>query len=275
MATRAQLSRILQLIPTHRQPAQPVAALVAALGGDEAASNIEAVLTLLDMFGAVQRLADSVRARDQRATYFMQSLALWLTQAGDDDALITSELIRAMEARRVLLAQRTGQPALPTRLQSAAFVLIGCLIGDETHLLCQWDAQAAQYQLIGGRVEPGESAAQAAEREMLEEVGARQTPPLQTGVDFALHLALNAPIMLEDISPTYGALTRYEFHVFHAQVMRPALALGPDDAWIAVRDLLRGQTSDGKRVGNPGVYHEIDSRISGGLAGQAGFLYRV
>jgi 8-oxo-dGTP pyrophosphatase MutT (NUDIX family) len=244
--------------------------LVAVLGEDGAASDIAAVLTLLDMFGAVQRLAEGVRARDQRATYFIQSLALWLTQAGNDDALITSELIRAMEQRRVLLAQRTGQLAPPTRLQAAAFVLIGRVIDDETHLLCQWDAQAAQYQLIGGRVEPGESAAQAAEREILEEVGAQQTPPLQKGVDFELLCALNEPITLQDISLTYGALTRYEFHVFHARVMRPALALGPNDAWIAVRDLLRGQTSDGKRLGNPNVYQAIDARISGGLISSVG-----
>ena len=34
-------------------------------------------------------------------------------------------------------------------------------------------------------------------------------------------------------------------------------------------DLLRGSTADGKQLGDPRVYHEMDRRIVGGLAGLA------
>ena len=263
------IARALHLIPTHREPAKTAAALAQALGEDEAASAIEATLTLLHAFGALQQQGEFVRAKDQRASYFIQSLRLWLEQADESETLITPELIRAMEARRVQQAEVAGRMAQPARVQAAALILIGRVIEGELHLLFQFDRRAGQYQLIGGRLEPDETAAQAATREFLEEVGAAQIPPMQAGVDFELRTLLDEPIVVDAISPTYGALTRYAFYVFHAQIARVNLSLGPDDAWIAVSDVLRGRTADGKQMGNQQMRDEMNRRIAGGLAGLA------
>ena len=211
------LARALHRIPTHRQPAQTAEALAHELGGDSATTLIATTLTLLHAFGALQQHGEFVRAKDQRATYFIRSLQLWLEQTDESETLITPELIRAMETQRSRQAESTGRTAQPTRVQAAAFVLIGRVMEDELHLLCQLDRQAGQYQLIGGRLEPDETAAQAAEREFLEEVGALQTPPMQAGKDFELRALLDEPIALDAISSTYGALTRYAFYIFHAQ----------------------------------------------------------
>ena len=259
----------LKLIPTHRQNARTVAAMVGELGVDGAAGIIEATLMMLAAFGALQQHGDLVRSKDQRATYFIESLRLWLEQADESETLITPELIRAMESQRMKQAEATGNSAQPTRSQAAAFVLIGCVINDEMCLLCQLDRQAGQYQLIGGRLEPGETAAQAAHREFLEEVGNTQMPPLQADIDFELRALLDEPITLSALSPTYGALTGYAFHLFQARIAGRQLALGPDDAWIAATDLLRGRTEDGKQIGDSRVYHEIDRRLVGGLTGLA------
>ena len=268
----------LKLIPTHRQNAKTVAALVDELALDGAASVIEATLMLLTTFGALQQHEISVRSKDQRTTYFIESLRLWLEQANqaseaneadESQTLITPELVRAMESQRMKQAEATGSSAQPTRIQAAAFVLIGRVMNGEICLLCQWDRQARQYQLIGGRLEPGETATQAAHREFLEEVGAAQIPPLQADVDFELRALLDEPITLNTLSPTYGALTSYAFHLFQARMTNRQLVLGPEDVWIAVRDLLRGRTVDGKQIGDPRVYHEIDRRLVSGLAGLA------
>jgi 8-oxo-dGTP pyrophosphatase MutT (NUDIX family) len=263
------VARALHLIPTHRQIAKTVEALTYELGVDEAASVIEATLTLLHAFGALQQQGEFVRAKDQRATYFIQSLRLWLEQADESETLITTELIRAMETRRVKQAEAAGRMAQPARVQAAAFVLIGRAIENQLHVLCQFDRQAGQYQLIGGRLEPDETATQAATREFMEEVGALQTPPMQVGADFDLHELLDEPIAMDAISSTYGAFTRYAFHVFHAHITRSQLMLGPEDAWIAASDLLQASASVGKPMGDTRVYHEIDRRIVGGLAGLA------
>ncbi len=263
------VARALHLIPTHREPSKTAEALAHELDIEGAASAIEATLMLLHAFGALQQQGEFVRAKDQRATYFVQSLRLWLEQAGESETLITTELIRAMETRRVKQAEVMGRMAQPARVQAAAFVLIGCAIENQLHVLCQLDRQAQQYQLIGGRLEPDETAAQAARREFLEEVGALQTPPMQTGVDFELRALLDEPIAMDAISSTYGAYTRYAFHVFHAHITRSQITLGPEDAWIAVSDLLQDSAPVGKPMGDMRVYQEIDRHIVGGLAGLA------
>jgi 8-oxo-dGTP pyrophosphatase MutT (NUDIX family) len=270
--SRQHIARALQLVPTHRQAAKPMEIWLAEMraelsGDDDAASAIQTTLAILNAFGALQHHSNTVQSKDQRATYFIQSLRLWLEQTTEADSLITSGLIRAMEEQRVALAERDGVLAQPSRAQAAAFVLITRAINGEPHVLCQFDQQARQYQLVGGRLELDETAAQAAEREFMEEVGATQQPPLQPNTDFVLQPLLNETVTMQTISTTYGALTHYVFHIFHARIQRARLSLASGDCWVAVRDLLAGQSPDGQPMSDVRLFHEIDRRLPGGLAG--------
>jgi 8-oxo-dGTP pyrophosphatase MutT (NUDIX family) len=270
---REHVALALSLVPSHRDtprtPEELARSLAAqcGLGAAESLGVVSAVLGLLDLFGALRQVDDGVQLASQMPVYLARSLA-WFAEQGlpaidgwRRDTLLLSErverhewldhaphVLAALETRRMALARAHNRALEPTRHQAAVLVLIDAEVTGERCYLHQFDARADQFQLIGGRMEPDETPEQTALRETLEEVGPHQpaTP------DVALTALFDGQPALEtdELSATYGALTRYTFYAFRAAFAAP-LTLGPHDRWVTRSEMLAGRTYDGKKLGTP------------------------
>jgi hypothetical protein len=277
-------SRILRCIPTHREPRMTLAQIAARasedlpLTGADALAATQTVITLLRVFGVLDEGADDMRAGGQMPAYFLRSLEWyvrhqaamldgWREPISAAEATNGPALLMGIEQRRLHLAQSLGIAATPAREQPAVLVLVKAIIRRRPHFLFQWDARAGQMQLIGGRIEPGELPAQAALRELQEEVGDHQSPRWQPARDYAIApLPLKAgPLALMQISPSYGALTAYTFHVFAARIHAACITLHAGDGWLDRQDMLRGKTRAGLSLGNPALYRLLIDNVAGGL----------
>lgn len=272
--SRALIARALAAIPTHRHPPLTLAAILRELAAqpnrahaDDLQIALSAALALLDAFSGLSwcETADgpAVQTRSQLDTYFARSAQL--TLAANGEWHMTPELLRLLEQQRVTSATQIGTPAAPTRTQRAVFLLIVRQVQTETQLLHQFDTAARQYQLIGGRLEPGETAEDAAWREFQEEVGISQTMPLRAE-EGVLQPVLESPFELENFSATYGAFTHYTFSAYHLRLARPTLQQGSLDRWISPREMLIGHTDDGQSLGALDIARALDTRLPGGLA---------
>lgn len=282
---RRWLAQMLALIPTHREPACDVHELARRLreaaphppSPAEAEVIVRCWLTMLsvfDVFDPDER--HGYRTRGQVASYFLRSLAWYVEKGlpllggwhtrGARNAPATNALLehaphflRAMEQRRLQLAHAHAVAVPPSRRQAAVFILIKGVLAGERFYLHRYDADAAQFQLIGGRTEPGETPFAAARRELEEEVG--------PGAVLHPHPVLNpdAPIHITALSPTYGALTEYTFHLFTASLDGDALALTEPHRWLSVEAMLAGRTRAGSAMSDAQLARELDRRLPGGL----------
>jgi 8-oxo-dGTP pyrophosphatase MutT (NUDIX family) len=287
-APRELFSCILSSIPTHREAALTIEQIVQRAGQNSAfepaflQGAVVTVLGFLDTLGALRYDGERVQFEAQAQVYTARSLA-WFATNGvrlvdgwRDDPVRLSDpisrdeifdhglhLLEALEARRERAAAQHGLEAAPVRDQSAVVIVIRSEINGRLFLLHQFDQRANQYQLIGGRMEPGESVLDTAHRELIEELGPSQPQPLGSG-DYTLHpLFDGAPALtVDERSRTYGARTRYNFFVCEA-TFHTRLLLGRHDRWIEKTELLRGLTSDGFQVGNPQLIAVIAPLLAG------------
>ena len=274
---RLLIASALALIPTHRQTPQTAADLLSQLiirtGATEAEAQtaLAAAFALLDAFNGLRWQATAkggtgsatTQTRSQLTTYFSRSLQLAL-EAGEGWQ-VTPGLLRLLEQQRIEAAERTGNPAIAAREQSAVSLLIVQRANEETQLLHQFDIAAGQYQLIGGRLEPGELLEAAAWRELQEEIGVSQPQPLRAD-EITLSPAIDKPLMLQNISATYGVLTHYTFFAYHLRRVGSVFQSGPLDRWISVREMLAGRADDGQSLGFGDIARSLDTRLQGGLA---------
>jgi 8-oxo-dGTP pyrophosphatase MutT (NUDIX family) len=258
---------LLRQIPTHREPPKPIerltdeVSLAANLVQAEARGAVNAGLSLLNTLGALDENA-LYRARNQLSTYFIKSLT-WFVEHDLRASVVTSKVLGEMDLRRLDLGRERNIQATPSREQDAVFVLIvrrNEIVKPE--ILFRFDERASRYQLIGGRIEPGETPEQAAWREFVEEIGESQSPPIAHD-DIRLRKIIGAPIELIEISPSYGALTQYRFFAYHARLPLSDLQLGESDRWVGVEQMLSGDPL----LGDARIYAQLDHRIEGGLAG--------
>jgi 8-oxo-dGTP pyrophosphatase MutT (NUDIX family) len=266
----------LELIPSHRDApkneAQLATALAQKIGQEETLCTgiVYASIAMLDTLGMLQSDEHGVRLSGQLPLYFTRSLS-WFAKTGlplldgwrRDTYPLTQALPRdeyfdhaphvlaAIESRRIKLAIKNGINAEASRDQSAVIVLISDGNHENPSYLHQFDSRADQFQLIGGRMELGETILMAARREIVEELGPAASAPIQPETDFTVKLLLEGKPALVTVenSHTYGALTRYTFYGCTAHFHGP-IALGPNDRWIPLTEALSGRTHDGKRVGN-------------------------
>jgi len=307
----ALVAHALAQVPTHRQAhvttqvmSETVTRAAQGVSDATAHATVQVTLKLLDALGALSWQETGARARDQVGTYLIQSLQ-WYAQ--HDMAFVTNlmdtprdelsapeagvalarrDLLRRMEERRVQVAHKLGIQASPARKQDAALVLLSEIVSDQPCLLFQWDERAGQYQLIGGRIEPGETPLAAAIRECHEELGPSQACPWQHGQDFTLTpvtfvTPVTAPsspgvnginsvppdaIELLALSPTYGALTHYRFFFFHATLSTKVM-LGTLDRWIPIAHIQDAASRSQLRLGNGELYTVLDHALAGGLGG--------
>ncbi len=264
---------VLALIPSHRDPAQSPADLAEALSkqsgvsAEFASGAVSAALDMLDAMGALKHCDAGVRYDGQLPGYFARSLG-WFSRHGmqvfdgwrGDARQSAVQALARLERQRVEQAAALGVRAEPIRDQHAAIVLIKNSIDGKLCYLHQYDARAQQYQMIGGRIEPDETPAQAAEREVIEEVGPAQTGALAIGREFLLApIHRGEPVLqIEEVSATYGALTHYTFFAFRA-MFAATPELGAHDRWVSLDDMQRGHTHDGHRLGIPRLISELET----------------
>jgi 8-oxo-dGTP pyrophosphatase MutT (NUDIX family) len=253
----------------------------------EAHAVVRSAVALLEMLGVVVVTdAGTCRCLDERVSlYFLRSLAWYFdnqeplisnwTRRGARgsvpfESLLDSapHLLRLMEMRRVGIGtEKTGQ-AEPLRRQPVIFVLIKTVLGADSFFLVEWDCAAGQYQLIGGRIDHNEDPLTAAKREFMEELDVdTAAPKLSYPRDFKFELLTprDRPIRWSGISNTYGVWTEYVVWACHARLHVPRLALGNRNRWIAIDELLDGETRTGEPTGDPELHRRIDASLPGGL----------
>jgi 8-oxo-dGTP pyrophosphatase MutT (NUDIX family) len=276
------LARILAAIPTHHQSPHTIDQIADALqyaDAGQARVAVEIVVAWLRLFNLLTQSNGGYRTSNQAATYFLNSL-IWyvryeLPLLGDWARLGVkgdptpgeildkpAYFLKLSELRRLRLAEAADLTATPSREQDVAFVLVQGTRGGDVYYLHQFDSVSAHDQLIGGRIEPGETPEQAAHREFSEELGEMQRPPLVREHAYRLQPLLGEPIVGSAMSDTYGALTSYRFYVFGVHLNVSSLRLSPNDRWISVGDMLANDV-------NTDVYRQIDRRLPDGLRGIA------
>lgn len=220
-----------------------------------------------------------IKASSQTAKYTLESLAAyeesglrwiddWKTRGiyRTDEGVFQNgaTFLHELETRRL---QLTTTP-VPSRQEEVAQVLIKRTNPQtgQPEFLMQFDANAQQYQLIGGRRSPNDPTMQAT---MIREIDEEISNPLRYGVDYTLTLLIDDLVTKPTLSATFGALTEYHFTVYHMTDLRQPIALQPDDAWVPVSEVIHGQVSTTEGVvtaTDDRIYRKMDQHIRGGLA---------
>lgn len=283
--TAATLTTFLRRMPQSNQPPRSLPEIMDVKLTAEHQQQLLGVTHLLEAFGILKRheQGDETRfqARSQAAKYALNSLAEYIdqglpivgdwetrgTQALDAANLLATgaHFVLALESRR---ARLLDEPT-PTRYERVAQVLIKRhhpqTGADE--LLFQYDARAAQYQLIGGRWREADGDIHhTLVREIEEELPASN---LRFDHDYQLDPVITDLIIGPVLSPTFGALTSYRFWIYHMHGLRAELKLQADDCWVPVADVRAGvvRQSDGTSIPfqNHDLYQAMDRALPGGL----------
>jgi 8-oxo-dGTP pyrophosphatase MutT (NUDIX family) len=259
----------LESIPSHRERPQSYAALTqrvadrTGLLADPAATALRTALELLRLLDLVQDSDEHIALSNQTQTYFRNSLVWYL----ENDRQIVSNwdrhgtaqeeisianlldqapfLLKALEERRLTISKEFDIPLSASREQTCSVVLFKTAHVGTTYLLHQWDQRAERYQLIGGKQRANENHETTATREVLEELRNANLVPDKT---LFISKCRIAPVEYWEISRTYGALTRYELHVFNAIVTQRELKTSESDLWISLQEALDGRTFSGAPI---------------------------
>jgi hypothetical protein len=284
---RAIIQSIMRVLASNRglviQP-QTIAQEIAD-GTGKPAENLlgicEASLVFLELFGVLKRVASGVVMEGQVRSYFVNSL-IWYLET--DSALLSnwdrssasrdgaaedildnaSYFVRLMEEKRRKSAAVNLGSIKGSRTQKVSAVLIKTGVGSSARYLHQWDSKSRQFQLIGGKIREKETPIEAASREVSEELHEKNMMHFR---DFELELVTSSPILYQDISRTYGALTDYECYFFLAKMKVARIQLSHDDRWLTKRKMDRGRTDSGRQIRSPAVTRSLDASLSGGLEG--------
>lgn len=269
----------LRHIPQSNQEALPIHYLMQHSLDPVESASLYGYARLLHTLGVVDFDPDTgmIRARSQTAKYALNSLAAyvendlriiddWKTRGIGNNILNNgASFLHALDLRR--LAHEPN--AVPSRREKVAQVLIKRSNPNtgEPELFFQYDENARRYQLIGGRWNPadGDDLLQTIIREIEEEL---PNTPLVYNKDYELKLLIADFSPPAALSPTFGALTQYHFHIYHMTNLKKALSLRQGDKWVPVY-----QVRQGVIVGDDGmdyaldtdIYAAVDAAIPGGL----------
>lgn len=201
-------------------------------------SGVRDVLTLL---GLLHNDHEVLQPADETAGWVLRSLAAHVADQVAVSPWYSASLLETIEMAR---AEKLPT-ATPVRTVVAANVLIKTTIEGQPHVLMQYDVEARQFQLIGGKYELDDpDLAYTALREIREEL---DDPTLVTPADLIL-VPLDDRFAQVGLSPTYGVLSRYDIAFFHVQAMRFQPKLNALTGWISVSDMEAGQVADGRAV---------------------------
>lgn len=274
-----ELAEFLRRIPQSNQDAQPVATILP----DANPELLQGFALVLQALGAVRMDADGcIQAASQTGKYFLMSMASYVEAGvplidnwqarglypdGTPDPLQNAAtLLYAMETRRSTLLN----DAPSVRDEQVAQVLIKRQNPTNGHgeLLFQYDANAKQYQLIGGRRKDTDPDLRYTIIREIEEELADDLEPEQ---HYQLHPVISGLQLPPTISPTFGALTSYRFEIFHMTGLERSLKLQPEDVWVPISQVLAGYVEDQNgqqiRFSANDLYQLINQSLVGGFQG--------
>ena len=275
----AKLAAFLRRIPQSNQSAVSLK----QLAQDDNVHLLRGYVLMLQTLGAVRlNEHDCVQASSQTAKYFLESLAsfvesgeqligAWETRGVYRDSASgplqnAATFLHELEKRRISLLDEPP----PSRDEEVAQVLIKRTNPEtgQAEFLLQYDDNAGQFQLIGGRRKLTDVSLEATIIREIEE-------ELEDDLRFQQHYELVAVAKNltpePSLSPTFGALSRYHFWIFHMCGLTQPLQLQPNDQWVPIDDVLQGRVikKNGEMIesANDAIYKLIDETIEGGLAG--------
>lgn len=242
-----EIASFLRAIPQSNQNAVPLVSLAPHLD----ACFLQGYVTLLQTIGMV--ILDEqghIKASSQTAKYSLNCLAAyvehdqqwiadWKTRGvhrHETGALQNgATFLYELEKRRLALSETP----IPSRIEEVAQVFIVRHHPDShrTELLMQFDQNADQYQLIGGRRSPRDATMLAA---IVREIDEEVADDLTYKTDYQLDLVIDDMVVDTTLSRTFGALTQYHFTVYHMQHLTQPLTLQAHDRWVDAQALVNG-----------------------------------
>lgn len=277
----SELAQFLRHIPQSNQDAQPLEAVLPGVSPE----FLRGAISVLKTLGAVKMDAEGrIQASSQTAKYFLMSLASyaesevpiveeWRTRGVYPDGTRNplqnaATLLHAIETRRSALLPEA--PAV--RNEQVAQVLIK-RTNPQTgkgELLFQFDSNAKQYQLIGGRRKDSDPDLRFT---MIREIEEELADDLQHAMHYQLECIISGLQLPPIISPTFGALTSYRFEIFHMTGLQQALKLQPEDVWVPISQVLSGYVidDDGHKIpfSADDLYQLMNSTLHDGFEGLA------
>jgi hypothetical protein len=283
--SNAVIADCLRHIPQSNHAPKALCDIHPACQSDDACQVLFGVVWMLSVWGIVKLSVHTdvgqtlIQASSQTAKYTLMSIADyverdaqivtdWQTRGMQDNVLGNgATFLHALEQERL----RRFDHCTPSRHVKVAQVLIKRMnpeTGDH-ELLFQFDHNANQYQLIGGRwsEKDGDDLTVTIVREIEEEL------PLNT---LAYPQSYNLTLLLESfdighiMSPTFGALSHYAFWFYHMTDLTTDLKLQADDKWVPLQMILEGVVSHEGRMypfANPDIFQRIDAALPDGLHG--------
>lgn len=287
MLSNQAIAQFLRDIPQSNQDKQTLQTTYGHSDNPDDFHVLCGIAKVLTMLGVVcldehEETAQSlIRASSQTAKYTLMSFADyfehdailiedWKTRGIQENVLANgASFLHTLEHERVKRFEDTS----PSRYVKVAQVLIK-RINPETNqheLLFQFDQNANQYQLIGGRwsEKDGDDLKVTMIREIEEELPLNHLPYSETYE--VINLIENLTVK-GAISTTFGALTHYTFSIFHMVGLNIPLKLQPEDHWVPIPMVLKGIVTVGDMdypFTSPEIYLRINDALPDGLMGLA------
>ncbi len=215
-------------------------------------SYAHALGDLMQLFRLALPIDGGVAIEGDTARLFVRSLAAHLA----DDVPVALPLdgpglLAAAESAR---RERVPHPT-PVREIFAVNAIIKAGRDGRDYLLMQYDGGAGQFQLIGGKREPGDvDAAHTVLREIQEEL---EMPALRVPTDLTL-IPIGERFEQTTLSPTYGVVTSYHISFYHVRHMRFRPHLDSQTRWIDLEHVRAGRLPDGRKVSDLAVQSLAD-----------------
>jgi len=274
-----ELAEFLRRIPQSNQEPQSIS----AISPDANPELLRGFAQVLEALGAIRMDGEGrIQAASQTGKYFLMSMASyvdadiplianWRSRGvypdGTRDPLQNAAtLLYAMETRRSAFLQ----DAPSVRDEQVAQVLIKRQnpATGAGELLFQYDANAKQYQLIGGRRKDSDPDLRYT---MIREIEEELADNLDHEYHYQLDCVITGLNLPPTISPTFGALTSYRFEIFHMTGLDQSLRLQPEDIWVPISQVLAGyvEVNNGQRIpfSANDLYQLINQTLAGGFQG--------
>jgi hypothetical protein len=280
------IAAILENIPGSDAEPKALYLLCPSLKSDNSYCNActRAVLEFLKVFAVItispgnNESEIKIKAKTQTALYFLRSLAVYIRQGltlisnwgdnvGVEGALLPNfvfrsgaQLVYLMEKRRTA----DHKDAVPIRKEVVSQVIIKAKIKacSKPVYLVQYDDQARQYQLIGGRKESIDKDTLAVmKREIDEELGQNH---LVFNENYGLR-ELVSDLHVNKLSQSFGAYSEYHFTIYQAFIKSPQLILRPIDRWVTQKELFSGCDKKREKISGIDYIKKLDEGLPGGL----------
>ncbi len=280
---KKRIAHFLQQIPQSNQPFAPMKQFITSDEPADILPTLWGVVQMLMLWGIVElhqatsSISEAqIRASSQAAKYMLESLAQYLLEglplvadwetrgvqrdkAFDQILESGATLLYLLEQRR-LKHTPNARPSRYVKVAQALIIRIHPENGQK-EILMQYDDNAQQYQLIGGRwrESDGTNLKLTLIREIEEELAASQ---LAYPEDYQIQLLAEGVEIGQVLSPTFGALTNYQFWIYHVHSIKRPLQLTEKDAWISLDAFQRGRIN-GLKITE--LFATLNQAIKGGL----------